>query len=140
MKVRIDFVTNSSSTSFVCEICRHAEEITDWYDTNVILQCKNGHCFCPDHLDKPRLNLAIECISKSLDEGNDGFIADEMCPLCMLEEITNDMVLEYIEGMNLLDIEKIKKEIPKKFGTYENMFKSIREFKNNEDQKRLRNE
>lgn len=53
MKIRQGFVSNSSSSSFVCDVCGY--EISgfdislDEYD---MWQCENGHIFCNDHFDK----------------------------------------------------------------------------------------
>ena len=49
MKYRKDFVTNSSSSSYVCEICGRTES---GYDMSLsgayMMECINGHTFCCD--------------------------------------------------------------------------------------------
>ena len=55
MKFRKDFVTNSSSSSYVCEICGRTES---GYDLGLseceMFECVNGHIFCCDEaLDMP---------------------------------------------------------------------------------------
>ena len=49
MKFRKDFVTNSSSSSYVCEICGRNES---GYDLSLsdceMMECVNGHVFCCD--------------------------------------------------------------------------------------------
>lgn len=64
MKFRKDFVTNSSSSSYVCEICGHTES---GYDLSLsdceMMQCVNDHIFCCDEaLEKPSKNEIIKTI------------------------------------------------------------------------------
>ena len=47
MKIRTGFVSNSSSSSYVCDICGSV------YDDNELLSCEHGHMFCEDHLEYP---------------------------------------------------------------------------------------
>ena len=67
MKIRTGFVSNSSSSSFVCSVCNRVEEGYDGqygFDTSY---CDVGHEFCSSHLgylkkipQEDKLKLALE--------------------------------------------------------------------------------
>jgi hypothetical protein len=54
MKIRKGFVSNSSSSSFVCCICNFTEEVEDSevVDNCSFIRCSEGHTFCKQHLNK----------------------------------------------------------------------------------------
>lgn len=50
MKYRKDFVTNSSSSSYICEICGANESGFDLgLEDAGMTECMNGHIFCDEH-------------------------------------------------------------------------------------------
>lgn len=56
MKIRTAFVSNSSSSSFVCEVCGITESGFDASASDFdMAECKNGHVFCLSH--QPTVDL-----------------------------------------------------------------------------------
>ena len=64
MKFRKDFVTNSSSSSYVCEICGRTESGWDLCLSECeMMECVNGHIFCCDEaLERPTKKEMIATI------------------------------------------------------------------------------
>lgn len=67
MKFRKDFVTNSSSSSYVCEICGRNESGYDLCLSDCeMMECVNGHIFCCDEaLEKPTKKEMIQMIMEN---------------------------------------------------------------------------
>ena len=64
MKFRKDFVTNSSSSSYICDICG---EVNSGYDISLsecnMMECQNGHVFCcHEALELPSKEAMIKTI------------------------------------------------------------------------------
>lgn len=101
MKFRKDFVTNSSSSSYVCEICGRSESGWDLcLDEAGMLECVNGHVFCEDEmLLIPREQLIKNILEYEIENAE---YCDELHTAEGLEEMTdNDIVCVYF---NLDDV------------------------------------
>lgn len=66
MKFRKDFVTNSSSSSFVCEICGRDEAGFDLsLEDAEMFECVNSHVLCQEHMLNPSREELINEILKN---------------------------------------------------------------------------
>ena len=69
--IRRGFVANSSSSSFVCDICGEAEgDYDSLYDADMV-SCENSHTFCASHLDAKEFSknmheYAMETLDRTL--------------------------------------------------------------------------
>lgn len=95
MKYRKGFVSNSSSSSFVCDIC--GEEVTGM-DMSLreaeMCECENGHVFCREHFNyenEEELELAME------DDDFEYNVPEKFCPICSFKELMESTIICYIE-------------------------------------------
>lgn len=126
MKFRRDFVTNSSSSSYICEICGRKEVGYEMGLTDAdMYECENGHIFCveealeasPEQLmayilengynkaeyndgeeySEEELNLMDEESLISIAAEDDNFgIPECMCPICNFIEFSKKDMKMYL--------------------------------------------
>ncbi len=75
MKIRTGFVSNSSSSSFVCDVCNRE---TSGYDATLeeveMTICKNGHTVCTKHLlGKISIEEIIDIIKQKYEKLNNKY-------------------------------------------------------------------
>ena len=125
MKTRTCFVSNSSSSSYVCDVCGETYEGYDasLYDSNMY-ECKRGHIFCEDHIDEVEFEAWKESeIQKNMkeyelshDEAEDELedsdyryeFPSSVCPCCTLKTIVDSDLIAYllhISNMTRLECE-----------------------------------
>jgi hypothetical protein len=117
MITRSGFISNSSSTSFFCQICERKEELLGDVIPieNDMFCCEKGHEFhikcLPDGI-----RLTIE----ELEEiENPNCIPEKYCPICNLEIIPDYILVEYIEITS--DLDMYRREIKERFNDLEDL-------------------
>jgi len=70
LKYRLDQVTNSSSSSFVCDVCGSIETGYDMGLSDAeMYECTNGHTICESHLDlDDEKELAIAILKEAIEK------------------------------------------------------------------------
>jgi hypothetical protein len=87
MKVRQGFVSNSSSSSFTCDVCGETESGWDYCLSDVdMYKCQNSHTFCESE--------ALGDPSED-DDYERSSIAEKYCPVCQFKVVTVKDIARY---------------------------------------------
>lgn len=91
MKIRLCFVSNSSSSSCVCDLCGRSETGWDLYagpDADMF-SCVNGHVICSEEAVTPFDEWLEEVSEKDSENGYDWTeVPEKMCPICSMLEFS----------------------------------------------------
>ena len=151
MKIRMGFVSNSSSSSFVCDICGLSYETVDGDYSNDVkeLNCTNGHTICSPCVDftPQRQEELLSQQDYSIEEiieqrayieqygflewcnRNDIFYNDIdpcLCDVCQFKTLLSKDYLKLFKKDNNIQNQEILKTIQERFLTYEDFRKYLR--------------
>jgi hypothetical protein len=93
MKVRNGFVSNSSTSSFICEVCGRTE--TEWDSVALkdmgFMRCENEHLFCEEE--------ALQVTELVQDEDGEYNVNQARCPICTFTVFSQSDLSIYLEKM-----------------------------------------
>lgn len=128
-KVRSGFVSNSSSSSFICVVC--GNEASGWdicLSEADMVECVKGHVFCSGHLLEKEKE---EATANELDEENedtdcdedydddDDQVAAERCPICQFKSLSTEDGLSYLLKKHNLTEKICLEQMKQEFSNYE---------------------
>jgi hypothetical protein len=120
MKYRSDFVTNSSSSSFICQVSGRLE---GGYDMSLedaqMYRCENRHTFDEGY-------LVGKLLPNKYGEIDRDDIKAENCHICQFKELIPEDGLKFLlkqQGITKTDILQMVKE---KYKTYQDFKKDIK--------------
>lgn len=134
MKIRNGFVSNSSTSSFICEICGNIEADRDVNCRDVgMLRCKNEHIICEGHVTEEVLDKIEEFfLEEEKEEEDSGYFPIIYCPICNMEIPSEKDMTSYLKIKSGKSDEELFVEIKKYFANY-NEFTNYLKGKTDED-------
>ncbi len=139
MKVRNGFVSNSSTTSFTCDLCHKTEKIDRGgvnkgieYTTNNMLRCENGCVFCVEHMDESILSLEQK-IKSSSDYNHTKYngywrdnVPEKYCPRCNIDKLSaDDVLVSLVDYLNEVTIKEAIEAVKKRYDNYEDFDRAM---------------
>lgn len=118
MKIRKGFVSNSSSSSFICDVC--GESYSGWdatLDEAEMFECVHGHTVCLSH--------AVEEIDQESEEYPYS-ISSKYCPICMFNALETESAFKYLLKMTGKTKQTLLNELRHKFDSYEKFLEYLK--------------
>lgn len=132
MKIRTGFVSNSSTSSFICDVCGElvAERDIGISEADMFC-CKNGHTVCNAHKLTPPKNTVptnTDLTGDEEDPDESDYDEDEyetdicFCPICQMKEIDKDDVVIYLLCKSDYEsIDDVKSAMKDQFKTFDEL-------------------
>lgn len=140
MKIRTGFVSNSSSSSYTCDVTGHTESGWDYGLKECgMAGCENHHVFLQKFLPKPINEIVEEVIEEWQEEdrkegkseeeiqntdwesafyANEGldYLPAEYCPICTFRNVPDYVRSSYLRYKAGMTEKELDEEIREKFG------------------------
>ncbi|MHA2280253.1 MAG: hypothetical protein ACXAC5_05280 [Promethearchaeota archaeon] len=117
MKIRTGFVSNSSSSSFICDVCGHDESGWDLGLSEAYMsECGRGHIICDSHI-----KMAVE--AEDFDRYR---VCSSICPCCQLDNPTDHAIISYLLYKYEKTLKEVKEEIKDTFNTADELYETIK--------------
>lgn len=113
MKYHLYFISNSSSSSFICDVCNQTFSGWDASPSEFDHHCfyeSCGHTVCNDKL----LPSTIDIEADDYDEYSDS----TRCPICQFKKIAHDDIISYLIKKDYKSINEVEEEIRLNFNSY----------------------
>lgn len=135
MKIRAGFVSNSSSSSFICDVCGDEVSGVDidlaWCELGI---CENGHNFHKHEAvnkDKP-YSFTYNGEEYTYNDFEDAYqydlgeIPSFYCPICNMKEVSySDAVAYLLKEKKYTSLKEVKNEILQNYSSYKELEKDL---------------
>jgi len=88
MKIRNGFVSNSSSSSYICDVCGHDESGWDLCLSDAeMVECASGHVMCCSHVEATKAEIYIAMVEEGIEKyGNTYDHEDKLKEIQVIED------------------------------------------------------